>query len=141
MATFPNRKLSILPQLVNHPQYVSSEELSLVTGFSPKTIRKDIQEMTEILEESYGIRVQSKKGIGYSLPALSYDQMEKLIPIFDNAYSAMIPYSSNELRIHYIIQRLIASDEVIRINDLAEELYISRFTVTEDLKMVRHLLP
>ncbi|WP_020225030.1 BglG family transcription antiterminator [Holdemania massiliensis] len=140
MATFSNRQLSILTQLVNHPQYVSSEELSLVTGFSPKTIRKDIQEMTEILEESYGIRVQSKKGIGYSLPALSYDQMEKLIPIFDNAYSAMIPYSSNELRIHYIIQRLIASDEVIRINDLAEELYISRFTVTEDLKMVRHLL-
>ncbi|MTE25099.1 HTH domain-containing protein, partial [Microbacterium sp. ZXX196] len=43
-------------------------------------------------------------------------------------------------RVHYIINRLLLTDKNLKLEDLADELFISKSTIQNDLKEVKELL-
>lgn len=74
---------------------------------------------------------------GYYLTIISdsfYDKKDHYFHHDDNVYDNTIKRS------YYMIEKLLMSEHAVKIDDLAEELYIDRTTVSRDLKYVRDFL-
>ena len=136
------RQLTILFRLVEvGPETLTSQALANEIGVSARTIKKDIAELGNILIEQ-GASIEPKMGKGYQLTV--YDEflfnqllMMQKLQEFNPVHK--IPRYRYE-RINYIIKKLLAIDYHIRLENLADELYVSRSTITADLQEVREIL-
>lgn len=135
---FTNRQLIIMHHLAQG-NTVTAQELALSSNVSIRTIKKEIQILREILK-SYQIEVSSIPGHGYRLNPLDEDQEEK---IFENIGSIslirrMNSFSrNNSERVSYLIRTLLEASDYLKIEDLAERMFVSRTTIHNDLKDVR----
>ncbi|WP_331836826.1 BglG family transcription antiterminator [Erysipelothrix piscisicarius] len=135
---FTNRQLIIMHHLAQG-QTVTAHELALSSNVSIRTIKKEIQILREVLK-SYQIEVCSIPGHGYRLNPLNEHQEEK---IFENIGSIslirrMNSFSrNNSERVSYLIRTLLNANDYLKIEDLAERMFVSRTTIHNDLKDVR----
>ncbi|MDE8208600.1 HTH domain-containing protein, partial [Erysipelothrix rhusiopathiae] len=135
---FTNRQLIIMHHLAQG-NTVTAQELALSSNVSIRTIKKEIQILREILK-SYQIEVSSIPGHGYRLNPLDEDQEEK---IFENIGSIslirrMNSFSrNNSERVSFLIRTLLQASDYLKIEDLAERMFVSRTTIHNDLKDVR----
>ncbi len=139
MSNYKYRQHQILNFLIKQNAPVSSEYLSKAMAISSKTIKKDMSEISAALR-SNGAVIQSKTGVGYFLTISDPEAFGR----FTNFAKPELSTSNNTpfffQRCQYIIRRLIAEQRYIKINDLADELYTSRTTITNDMKHVKKIL-
>ena len=120
---------------------VTSEYLATVNQVSSRTIRTDIKQLDDILSQ-YGAKIKSARGTGYELSVLDEKQFHQLLKelsanqLFDSTSIPTVP----DDRVHYLIKRLLLADEYLKLEDLADELYISKSTVQNDLRDVKKQL-
>jgi len=120
---------------------VTSEYLATVNQVSSRTIRTDIKQLDDILSQ-YGAKVKSARGTGYELSVLDEKQFHQLLKelsanqLFDATSIPTVP----DDRVHYLIKRLLLADEYLKLEDLADELYISKSTIQNDLRDVKKQL-
>lgn len=120
---------------------VTSQELALATGVSTRTIKKDVRDLADILE-NYGASIEVKLAKGYSLKVnddFLFNQFLIAQRSLDRRPGQEIPEYRYE-RVNYIIKKLLAIDYSIRLEYLIDELFVSRTTITGDLKEVREIL-
>ena len=135
--SFLQRQEKILDALLenNEGQYITSSYLANLCYASTKTIRNDIALLNDNFKDIAVIHTQ--KGKGYYLTIISdsfYDKKDHYFHHDDNVYDNTIKRS------YYMIEKLLMSEHAVKIDDLAEELYIDRTTVSRDLKYVRDFL-
>ena len=123
------RALSIIKILLNSVEPVSSLALSQEIGCSTKTIQNEIKEVNK---EIKNCEIVSIRGIGYKI--------EGNLDDIDIKNSDLYDYD----RVEYIIKKIInissTDKDTIKLEDLADSMYVSLSTVKNDLKEVKKIL-
>lgn len=140
MDTLNKRQIQILYQIKESTDSMSSEYLAKTMGISSKTIRKEILEVTKVMEQ-YGAHILSKTGSGYTLHIYDQRRFDDFISKCDHGEHKISESSLPTIqRAHYIIRKLLVKNDYIKINDIADELYTSRTTTTSDMRIVKDIL-
>ena len=123
------RALSIIKILLNSVEPVSSLALSQEIGCSTKTIQNEIKEVNKELKNC---EIVSIRGIGYKI--------EGNLDDIDIKNSDLYDYD----RVEYIIKKIInissTDKDTIKLEYLADSMYVSLSTVKNDLKEVKKIL-
>ena len=129
MIIYSVRALNIIEILKNSHDPVSSLALSEEIGCSTKTIQSEIKDINKNSKDG---KIVSIRGIGYKIEG-SFDDIA--IPS---------QYLGNVDRIDYIIKNLInlttKPENTVKLEELADSMYISVSTVKNDLKEVKSIL-
>lgn len=140
MLTINRRGISIMRYLLNSEQAVSSEVLASILGTTSKTIRGDIELINAILS-SVGATVVSKSGSGYTIEIHNENEFAIFVDSFNEKYNNNMPLPLyNEERIQYIMHYLLLCDTYTKSEVFLDRLFISRTTLTQDLRHVRSIL-
>lgn len=137
-----NHRIALLIKLLSkyhHP--VNSKEICEQLKIKPRTLREDITRSREDLEK-YGVELISKHGVGYSLSILDEDKYYSLIKLLlknEQRRHFVLPIHTPE-RVNYLIRTFLSADDYLKLDDIADEIYISRSTLNNCLKLVREEL-
>lgn len=131
------RMKKIIIELSNS-EYVTASELAKILDLNEKTVRTTIGKMRDSLDE-YGIEIESKTRKGYHL--LIYDKEKYQAFINNDEWLSKndIPNNSKE-REEWLLDYLLKQHKFVRIDDLSEMLYVSRSTITNDIRNVEDSL-
>lgn len=134
------RTTSILRELLKAETFVTSEYLAQVLTVTSRTIRSDMKEL-EAIVANYGATIKSIRGTGYQLE-IHDDQTfrQLLMGIIEQEKEKYdeIP-TLPEDRVRYIMRRLLLAEEYCKLDHIADELFISRSTLQNDLKIVKNI--
>lgn len=140
MLTLNRRGISIMRHLLNSDRAISSEVLASILGTTSKTIRGDIEVIDAILT-SVGANVVSKSGSGYTIEVHHENEFSIFIDSFNEKYNNNTPLPMyNEERIRYLMHYLLLADTHIKSEAFLDHLFISKTTLTQDLRYVRTIL-
>lgn len=135
------KRLTSLFKLLNeNSNKITCKELSHLLKVSERTIRNDISSINLVLEKN-GAIIQNKKGEGYYINILDYSLYQQyLANISDELMdSREIPDSPIE-RNKYILKYLLYNNSYVKVDDLADMLYVSKVTILNDIKKIKSIL-
>ncbi|MGT2929989.1 BglG family transcription antiterminator [Streptococcus dentasini] len=127
-----NRWYRILNLLVSQHQ-VTVEEVRKNLGISTKTLRSSIDQLNDILDADVQV-VQRDDSL--FLEVADYARLEEIL---SGSLRKESDFNSSSRRASYLIKRLLQSTKPLLIDDLAEEIGVSRTTINKDLKQVKEL--
>lgn len=117
--------------------YITATQLASEVGASEKTVRTRIKELNEELKE-HGAQIHSRRNAGFCLRIDDVDAYEAWRKQ-SMAITEALPATSAE-RVQYLLAYLLNHSDYIKLDDLSQFLYISRNSLTADLKQVEHML-
>lgn len=132
------REKLILNELINSSKPITSDTLSEIANVTSRTIREDVRKIKYEIK-NHGANIESHSGIGYKLIIINYrlfNEFLNTLRIKEVSQYEDIPNDSDD-RINYLIKKLITIDFSVKIEDLMDELCVSRSTLTSELKEVR----
>lgn len=134
-----NNEIKIIQILLASNDYISTYKIATLIGISRRSVREEINNVKNILKE-LEIHFTSKPNKGYIIDEKTPEIINKLQEIInknenDDAY-AQIPNIPHD-RINYILKLLAQSDKYIKMDDIADELLVSRATIANDLINVK----
>ncbi|MBM7541011.1 BglG family transcription antiterminator [Amphibacillus cookii] len=130
------RKNKLVYLIEESPYQLNSEKIGQIMKLSARTIRKDIKEINDT--DQTGFSVANKIGKGYYLNI--YDQHAFHQFRDESSESHYFDVNVKEDRIKYVVYLLLNETTNGTIEELAEEMFVSRSTLTNDLEQVRQLL-
>ncbi|MEH7479971.1 BglG family transcription antiterminator [Neobacillus drentensis] len=136
-----SRLKSLIKELLSHKEPVTSEYLAKVIGVTSRTIRNDVKTLNLELKK-IGVQIEANRGVGYFIdPTLGQSVTELIEEVFmlqeeEQGHAPVLP----EERVLYILKSIIMADGFIATEQLANELFVSKSTVDNDLKQVEKLL-
>ncbi|WP_340373486.1 BglG family transcription antiterminator [Peribacillus sp. FSL E2-0218] len=137
---FSTREQKLLRYLMQADKEMTGLELAGHLHITSRTIRSMIKNLTAILEE-HGAEIIAKHRKGYQLHIHDHSAFRSFLKIvaFERVNEQWIPNDPSD-RITFLIKRLLLSEDYIKLEMLADELYVSLSTVKNSLKEVRELL-
>lgn len=129
---YPERTLKIL-EILSEKDYVSSRYLAEKTQVSSRTIYNDVTAINSDLK-AVQAEIISKPRYGMKLLVKDTKRFREYVNDLRNTCQ------KEKDRVQYIIARLLSENSAVKIEDLCEEMYISRSTFQNELKKVRKLL-
>ncbi|GAA0735976.1 BglG family transcription antiterminator [Clostridium oceanicum] len=136
-----SRKDRILFDLIDRQGYISSGALSKKYGVSERTIRSEIKVIKEYLSKRE-LTLKNINNKGYLICKDKRIDIEKIEAIKKKLLSNKndsIPNTSKD-RVVYILRRFLLSNDYIKISDLVSELYVSKTTISADIRLVKEKL-
>lgn len=141
MEVLHKKQSVLLYQLLEQQKPMTSNQLSLLIGVSVRSIKTYIKEINTYISP-YGVMICSKARIGYWIEKKENANMEQLYSLLHK--NVVIKYDEipkyNYERINYIIKKLLVVDYHIKLEELMDEIFVARSTLTADIKEVRKLL-
>lgn len=133
------RQQHILKQLIGEQGYITGDQLANLLQVSSRTVRNDLKEIEGWLyKEEAGARVISEHGQGYYLDIVDEERFKFFVRIIVEI-DKEIPIEPED-RVQYLTKVFLLSSDYIKTEDLAEELFVSRSTLQNDLKDVKVIL-
>lgn len=126
--------VQIVKVLADSDKEVSSKQLSFLLSKSTRTIKSRIGSINDDLQ-SYGAKIESKKGQGYRL--IVFNQ-EKFKEYFEK--SKFKEETADQQLINLLIYELVNVDDYIKADDLANKLFVSKSKLTSLLNELRKIL-
>lgn len=120
-------------------QFVTSKELAAHMGCSDRTIRTYYKTLVEKLDNHSGLDLISKQGYGYKLDILDDDAYADFLEenhINDHHFNYQSVTDIND-RYNFLLNKLLFEQNEIYFDDLADELFVSRSTLSSDFKKIR----
>ncbi len=120
----------------NSDTFITSQEMARKLEVSDKTIRKDIAIINNEIDESIA-RVVSKPGSGFYLNIRSEDLLYGILEdhsFFEDQTKNIQEPKERQL---YILKLLLFEKDYVLINDLADELFVSRSTISKDINEIK----
>ncbi|WP_423831524.1 BglG family transcription antiterminator [Streptococcus equinus] len=120
-------------------QFVTSKELAAHMGCSDRTIRTYYKTLVEKLDNHSGLDLISKQGYGYKLDILDDDAYADFLEenhINDHQFNYQSVTDIND-RYNFLLNKLLFEQNEIYFDDLADELFVSRSTLSSDFKKIR----
>lgn len=127
------RIIKIVHLLVSYKKAMTSHEIANIIGMSSRTVRETIQQYKDDLR-MIGIEIESHFKKGYSIHIKDQYQDNWQILLEEN--KSIIPSETDD-KIAYIMHRFILENDYIKLDDLCDELWISRSTMNRLFKDVR----
>lgn len=135
MALFPYQRLAYLYDAIKN-ETLPQQELANRFAVSARTVRTDIISLNEILNQ-YGARIDYKKNVGYQLVIFD-PNLYATIPAEEKQLKSL-PRNSKERVLELLIHFLTQSKSV-KLDDIADEWFISRSTIQGDISEVKEYL-
>ncbi|MCX2869012.1 PRD domain-containing protein [Kluyvera cryocrescens] len=129
---FPNQRLAQLFSLLQN-ETLPQDELAQRLSVSTRTVRADITALNALLMH-YGAQFVLTRGSGYQLKIddpSRYQTLEETTPKPQH-----IPRTAQD-RIHFLLVRFLTSAFSLKLEDLADEWFVSRATLQSDMAEVR----
>ncbi|KRL03531.1 BglG family transcription antiterminator [Liquorilactobacillus capillatus] len=117
-------------------QFVTSEWIAKELNLSSRTVRDEIHRMNTISPTSF--KITSVRGKGYQLQEYEPAYLNKLSQNTETIMS--YDFSVQKNRITYLLKKLLLADGYLKLDVLADEMYVSKSTIQNDLKKVRAIL-
>ncbi|HLR68328.1 MAG TPA: BglG family transcription antiterminator [Virgibacillus sp.] len=136
-----SRLTIILRELMTAKKPITGAYLANLNQVTTRTTREDVKRLDTLLSDN-GAYIESVMGKGYKLEIIDDRKLRKFLQtVFREkvANKDVIPKSPEE-RTSYLIRRLLLSEHYLKLDDLSEEIYVSRSTVQNDLKNVKRIL-
>lgn len=133
-----SRITRILSELIAAKSIVTSGYLAHSIHVTSRTIRNDIKELEAVISK-YGASIKSTRGTGYELKIkddMVFRQFLQELADKDSLQPGDIPDLPEE-RVRYLVKRLLYAGGYVKLEDIAEELYISKSTLQNDLRDVK----
>lgn len=127
-----NRWYRILDILVAQ-HHVSVDDMLEILGVSPQTLQSSIEQLNDILDRDIQIRQEANT---LYLDVLDYARLEDILL---GRLRKETDFNSSSKRVSYLIKRLLQTAQPLLIDDLAEDMGVSRSTINKDLKKVKRL--
>lgn len=138
-----NRHILMLLYFMEHRELITSQELAEYTGVSTRTIKTDIPFINEYIKAN-GAEIISKKSGGYYLEVYNEKMLnslqKKLEPI---RYYNGTSYELDDFnRMSLILRKFLSTTKMntLKIEELGEELFISKTLLRKDLEKCRKFL-
>lgn len=131
-------KLSVLFNEMLDQDFHTARDLAGRLNVSEKTVRTRLKALNDILT-SRGASIHSKSSMGYQLVVYNQEDFQSLTTSLEKGSNAQRPTNSNE-RVIFILANLLSRENYIKLDDLCETCYVSRNTMTADLKKVEDIL-
>lgn len=126
------KEIRILERL-KESDFVTSKEIDEILDVSNKTARKMIASLSDEIAD-YGASIESKSGKGYFL---KIDDEELFEELFQNNE---IGFYDSDSRWEYMVKLFIEADSYVKIDDLAEDLYVSSKVISSSIKKAESFL-
>lgn len=139
-----SQKETIILRLLynNLHTYVTSQEIASELSMSDRTARKYVNSLREKLIVNQA-KLDAKQGQGYRLVIIDDSVFEKFyrheLHLIPNNHEITSIHESQD-RQYVILNRLFFGDENIYVDDLANELFVSRSTISNDIVEIRKIL-
>lgn len=138
------KEKELLQLLVRHQgEYISSKYLAQTLSLSDRTVREYIKRL-KVHTVGNGATIYAKAGVGYQFSVtqrVAFEQFYAPIDLLltkDECESATS--SERAERIAYILNKLLIEDETVEIEVMAEEMYLSRSSVSKILADIRRII-
>ncbi|WP_411705194.1 BglG family transcription antiterminator [Edaphovirga cremea] len=135
MVRFPYQRLANLFDALQL-EILPQEELAKRFAVSTRTVRTDITALNDILEK-YGAQFVHTRGSGYQLCIENPELFSALQQ--PDRLKLSTPRTATD-RVHYLLQRFLTSAFSLKLEDLADEWFVSRGTLQNDMAEVREHL-
>jgi lichenan operon transcriptional antiterminator len=112
----------------------TEQQLSQLIKTSHQTLKSVIDQLNKTLQDVAYISHDKKV---YHLHVSDFDELALLLR---GGLKATVDFNSSEKRLAYICKRLIDTEDYVLIDDMADELSISRGTIQKDLKKLTQLV-
>ncbi|WMY73884.1 PRD domain-containing protein [Buttiauxella selenatireducens] len=132
---FPNQRLAQLFEMLQN-ETLPQDELARRLAVSTRTVRTDITALNALMAD-HGAQFVLNRGAGYQLNITDMALYQALQQ--QPSRQLRIPRSSPE-RVHYLVVRFLTSAFSLKLEDLAEEWFVSRATLQSDMAEVREWL-
>lgn len=132
---FPNQRLAQLFDALQN-ETLPQDELARRFAVSTRTVRADITALNAILAE-HGAQFVLNRGEGYRLRIEDTRRFHLLQA--QTPAQLRVPRTSPE-RVRYLLTRFLTSTFSLKLEDLAEEWFVSRATLQSDMAEVREWL-
>ena len=135
-----SRQMGDIYRRLSEHEYQTAEALAESLGVSSKTVRNQLKNLNELLKD-YSVFVESKHGSGYRLVIEDTEKRKELEELMrrKELQESGVPNSTEE-RVEYLLEYLLNTDGYVKLDELSEMLYISKKTLTGNLKEVENLL-
>jgi transcriptional antiterminator, BglG family/PTS system IIA component len=132
---FPNQRLAQLFDLLQN-ETLPQDELAQRLSVSTRTVRADITALNALLAQ-HGAQFVLSRGNGYQLRIDNSDLFQSLQD--SRPRTLRIPRTGSE-RVQYLMVRFLTSAFSLKLEDLADEWFVSRATLQGDMAEVREWL-
>ncbi|CAK9886112.1 MAG: putative licABCH operon regulator [Candidatus Erwinia impunctatus] len=132
---FPYPRLAQLFELLQN-SILPQDELARHFSVSTRTVRTEMAALNELLE-AYGARFVLARGQGYQLCVTDDERYQTLKQ--QPSASLRIPRTSAS-RVQQLLTRLLTSPFSLKLEDIADEWFVSRATLQHDMVTVREHL-
>ncbi|WP_172840528.1 BglG family transcription antiterminator [Virgibacillus phasianinus] len=132
-----SRWKEIIQILKTATEPMTSSQLSIDLQVSSKTVRNDIKELNLLLHKN-NMQIESHRGKGYKLEIKDENRFNQFLQQYIQEVRKIIPDEPTE-RVTFLVERLLLESNYVKMEDLADELYVSRSTLQSDLKSVRYI--
>lgn len=140
MTELNNRQKEILMFLKKFNEPITAKWMSKELGVSDRTIRNEINKLQKECE-SFGIEIESTRGKGYQLKVINKALLKNESHLlFKKNDSLSDRFVLQDNRVKYILQRLLLAKDFIKMERLEDELFVSKSTLQNDLKLVEKKL-
>ena len=135
------KEKNILQFLIKHKErFVTSKELAEHLSCSDRTVRNTLKLIDQTMNVQ-GVKLISKQGQGYQL----FFENQEAYQEFRLTYELGEVYSTTSISkgddpLAFILNKLLFEQVPVLFDDLAEELYVSRSTLSHDFKKIRRML-
>jgi len=141
MQKINNRIIQLIKLLNKYKEIVPGNDLCRELGITTRTLRTDLKQYKAYLKEN-GIVIEAKHRLGYQLHIIDEQKYYQFIQYqMKESYKnqLVIPIYPED-RIEYLIKKLLITDDYIKVDDICEEIFVSRSTLNNDLKQARDKL-
>ena len=122
---------------LSETEYCTSGTLAKALGVSSKTAQGMVKNLREKLQKN-GADILARTRHGYLLQVNDRARFEALCS-GKNAAAQFIPSGSEE-RVRYLLVLLLSQVDYVKLDDMSEELYVSKYTISGDLHQVEEEL-
>lgn len=139
---FTTKEKKLLQFLLQHKgTFVTSKELADYLSCSDRTVRNHLKIIFKALENE-GVTLIAKQGQGYTLEVTDDQTYQEFIRKYDLGEVSFRHSIETDIEDRYtiILNKLLFEQEPILFDNLADELYVSRSTLSHDFKKIRCLL-
>ncbi|HAI04471.1 MAG TPA: transcription antiterminator BglG, partial [Pantoea sp.] len=132
---FPNQRLAQLFDALQN-ETLPQDELARRFAVSTRTVRTDITSLNALLAQ-HGAQFILNRGAGYQLKIEDAQRFQHLQQ--QTASPLRVPRTSPD-RVRYLLTRFLTAAYSIKLEELAEEWFVSRATLQNDMAEVREWL-
>lgn len=135
ITTLLERRLFIILEMLANNKGVVLEDFSEELDVSTRSIRNYLKQLQEEIPDNIAQIVKDDNS-RYKLNIKNKEKFQEILDLNRRKKQDFSQLNNPEERVEYLINRLVGLNDIVTIDDLAEEINVGRTTLVKDLKKV-----